>query len=227
MYAIEVSQEWQSKLIPKIGTAEIYAGLLDLYKADECLSNRELTKFTLDLKAQSVSKRKTSFELFSDRMWYLYPTYQLDRRCRPRPSYETQVHNFYELRKEWTKPALNVSEQLLDCPDSSLFLDKKEILMHQVALQSVPCSGEDVLCALIERLTGIFVGSTQNLNITLPKMMNGQAAEETNPRENLCWMTQTYWPCQSLLDSPLSCIWSSKCIILVRNPLEILPNLCD
>lgn len=75
MYAIEVSQEWQSKLIPKIGTAEIYAGLLDLYKADECLSNRELTKFTLDLKAQSVSKRKTSFELFSDRMWYLYPTY--------------------------------------------------------------------------------------------------------------------------------------------------------
>ena len=75
VYAIEVSQNWQSTLVPKIGTAEIYAGLLDLYKADECLSDGELTKFTLELRAQSVQKRKTVFELYSDRMWHLYPSY--------------------------------------------------------------------------------------------------------------------------------------------------------
>lgn len=87
-------------------------------------------------------------------------------------------------------------------------------------------SGEQLLCQLIERVSGVYTGSSQSTNLTLSKVLTGRAGEETSSDENLCWLTQTHWPVKDELgDIPVS-FKAQKCIVLVRNPLSVLAALC-
>ena len=112
--------------MPRLTIEYVYAGLLELYKADQCLSDAELNRFAIDMRAQSSKKRRTGFELYSDRVTRLYPTYKMDRRCRPRPSRMTPVLNFYELRRTLLGPPPSDSEE----PKEIMFLDGHEMLLH-------------------------------------------------------------------------------------------------
>ena len=87
-------------------------------------------------------------------------------------------------------------------------------------------SGEQLFCQLVERVSGIYTGSSQSTNLTLGNVTTGRAGEEIESDENLCWLRQTHWPVKNDLgDSPIS-FKAKKCIVLVRNPMSVLPALC-
>ena len=85
-------------MIPYLGALFIMAGLQDLWKADECLADHENNQFSLNTDLQSKADKPTNFELYSDRMVRIFPTYVFDSRCRVRPGPETQRVNFDALK---------------------------------------------------------------------------------------------------------------------------------
>ena len=52
--------------------------LYNFYKDDLVLADREMNQFSLNPALQRNDSNNSSFELFSDRMQRLYPTYTLD-----------------------------------------------------------------------------------------------------------------------------------------------------
>ena len=54
--------------------------------------------FSLNPALQSKPDAPTEFELYSDRMTRIFPTYIFDQRCRIRPGPHTQTVNFEQLK---------------------------------------------------------------------------------------------------------------------------------
>lgn len=79
----------------------LYVGLLDLYRNDEVLCDKACIRFSLDPKMQSTEANPTEFELFSDRVVRIFPTYVLDNRLRIRPGPETP-----RVKLQWLKELL-------------------------------------------------------------------------------------------------------------------------
>ena len=97
VYLCEVFRAWDS-MIPKVTTFFVLVGLQDLYRNDEILCDKEINRFTTNRAYQKTAENDTEFELFSDRMQRLYPTYQFDHKCRLRPGPETPRTNLNELK---------------------------------------------------------------------------------------------------------------------------------
>ena len=98
VYLCEVSQAWNS-LMPKVATPFILAGLQDLYRNDEVLCDLEINLFTLNPEHQRTEDNGKVFEVFSDRMARLYPTYEFDPKGRARPGPDTPRTNLRELKE--------------------------------------------------------------------------------------------------------------------------------
>ena len=76
----------------------VQAGLQDMFMADEVLANMDCTRFSLNPAMQSTAENPSQFELYSDRIFRMWPTYVLDARNRLRPGPETPTVNFSWLK---------------------------------------------------------------------------------------------------------------------------------
>ena len=74
-------------------------GLQDIYKKDEVLADYEHNLWTLNPTLQSTAENPSQFELFSDRIHRLWPSYVLNSRCAVRPGKETITMNFAHLKE--------------------------------------------------------------------------------------------------------------------------------
>jgi len=72
-------------MIPMLAPLALKVGLLDLYKTDILLADKVFERWTTNPSYQSTSENPTEYELYSDRMYSLFPTYVLDDRLRLRP----------------------------------------------------------------------------------------------------------------------------------------------
>lgn len=180
--------------------------------------------YSLDKRHQSTPENPTQFELYSDRISRVFPTYQLDKRCRIRPGPETQVCNFAQLKELFLSTQLERNAELdWVSPQHLRFLDGVNIFEEHVAMHALPCLGEKILRRALEQITGVYTGDDKNLNHTLNVIADSRAGEETLPEENLCWITKTNSPFKAYLSAPK--FSARKCIALVRSPLEIAPKV--
>lgn len=89
------------------------------------------------------------------------------------------------------------------------------------ALMSFPCSGAQFLRKLIEKVSGIATGSDLDLNINLPAQATGSVGELI-AGNNRVWVTNTHHPLK--FGNPVK--WTAnRRIVLVRNPIEVIPRL--
>ena len=95
---LEVYAEWNS-MIPNLASMFVYMALLDLYRADEILCDKMCDKFSLNPAMQSTPDRPSDFELYSDRVTRLFPTYVLDDRLHLRPGHTTPRLNLLQMRE--------------------------------------------------------------------------------------------------------------------------------
>ena len=175
----------------------------ELYKADQCLADRELNLWTLNPDNQSTAANPTQFDLFSDRIKRMYPSYQLDSRCLIRPGPETPTVNLAQLKELLLSKNLSRNSELDWVSAENLrFLDGTDITGQQIALESIVRSGNSFLRRIIELITGVYTGSDMNSNVTLHFMCGwNMPGEETVAQDNLCWVTKTHWPMESPLGS--------------------------
>ena len=92
-YVIEIAAKWIS-LVPMMSIFHLFVGLLDVFRNDEVLADYECNKFTLNPNHQSKADKPSEFELYSDRMARVFPTYKLDEKLRVRPGPESTTVNF-------------------------------------------------------------------------------------------------------------------------------------
>ena len=72
-----------------------------LFQDDLVLCDTEMNMYSLDVSRQHshTTNRDGIFELCSDRMQRLYPTYHLDKTCRFMPGPETPNINFTSIKE--------------------------------------------------------------------------------------------------------------------------------
>ena len=127
MYTVEVAREFRS-LYPNMGTLIIMACLQELYKKDEVLADYEINKWTLNPSHQSTAENPTQFEIFSDRIHRLFPTYVLNSRCCVRPGPETVTMSFTYLKELLLSKDLSRNTELEWVSTKNLrFLDGADI----------------------------------------------------------------------------------------------------
>lgn len=97
-YVIEIAAEWSS-LVPMTTIFHLFVGLLDVFRNDEVLADYECNKFTLNPNLQSKVGRPSEYELYSDRIARVFPTYKLDEKLRVRPGPESQTVSFLWLKE--------------------------------------------------------------------------------------------------------------------------------
>lgn len=76
------------------------AMLQNLFKDDQVLCDPEMNMYSLnpELQRSMVSNPNSKFELFSDRMLRMFPSYRLDKSCRFQPGEMTPTVNFTDLK---------------------------------------------------------------------------------------------------------------------------------
>ena len=118
--------------------------LFDLYRNDEILCDREMNRFSLDVRNQNSMHSETDFDLCSDRMVLKNPTYVLDEECKAVPGPKAKTLDFFNLK------SLLLSKNLtLDATFSKrelCFLDgQRNLEGNMIAFQSFPRTGNTFL----------------------------------------------------------------------------------
>lgn len=72
----------------------IFFCLWDYYWNDQILADKEINRYTTDLKLQHTDANPTGFDLYSDRITRVFPGYTIDQNMRVRPGPETPLANF-------------------------------------------------------------------------------------------------------------------------------------
>ena len=194
--------------------------LVDLYRNDQVLADRELHRFSVQNSNQNSKKNISDFDLCSDRLELKHPGYELDQRCRLIPGPKTSRHNFQKLKTKLLSKDLDQDAKYN--PNEVLFLDGKvDLTGSRVAFQSYSSSGCTFLRRFIEQITGVFVGSDQVIDNTFLDAMKGQAGQAHVSDEKLVWLTMTNYPLVNRESIPFN---AEKMICLVRTPLDIIAS---
>ena len=124
--------------------------LLDLYRDDAILADKEMGRFSLDVKNQNSTIRQTEFTLCSDRMEQNFPGYELDKICRVVPGPHVETINFKQL-----KDLLLSTDETKDVGfgpcETFKFLDcKSDMSEDMVSFQSYARCGNTFLRRYIE-----------------------------------------------------------------------------
>jgi len=85
--------------LPRPNFYDMFFAFNDVYRNDECLTNTEIDRVSLNKDLQSREGNKTKYELFSDRFHKFYPTYVLDENLVARSGPESLTMNFHQLKK--------------------------------------------------------------------------------------------------------------------------------
>ena len=76
----------------------VIGALYELFRNDQILGDKELTRWSVNPDIQRTVKNPTEFELYSDRHERLFSNFNLDEGLRLRPGPQTKVANFEEIR---------------------------------------------------------------------------------------------------------------------------------
>ena len=94
-YIIEIAQVMKrDSYFPVPNSMIVCIAIFDLYRNDEILCDRELTRASVNPEVQSTPVNQTEFELFSDRYVRMFSKYVLANRLILRPGPQTPVVNF-------------------------------------------------------------------------------------------------------------------------------------
>ena len=77
----------------------VKGSLLDLYRNDQILADKEMHRFSLMCQNQNTNKHITEFDLCSDRLMTKFRTYEFDQMCKIVPGPKTPRFNFEQLKE--------------------------------------------------------------------------------------------------------------------------------
>ena len=97
--------------------------LSDLFKDDRILCDSEMNLYSLNPDLQRTASNESPFELCSDRMQRLYPTYALHEDGVFLVGPETQTISFSELRSLLLSKDRDGYDRLIDLTSQCKFLD--------------------------------------------------------------------------------------------------------
>jgi hypothetical protein len=116
---------------------------------------------------QETETNKTGFELFSDRYYRQYPTYQLDDRLRVMPGPDTETVNFAKLKEILLSKDLSRNEELAWISKGLRFFDgKSDLTGHRICFSTFPRTGNTMTRKTIETVCGIYSGSDMDVRLT-------------------------------------------------------------
>jgi hypothetical protein len=174
---------------------------------------------------QDCPTNKTGYELYSDLIHRVYPTYKLDDRLRLVPGPDTPTVNFSVLKELLLSKDLSRNDEL-EWVDSGLrFLDGTvDLAGNRVCFPSFPRTGNTMTRATIEAVTGVATGSCMNLRLTC-HIQAQLMGEEHTCDDNSVWVTKSHWPVPEIPLCPEKPVTFDKSIVIVRNFLDVLPSL--
>jgi hypothetical protein len=97
---VDIAREYsRSARLIKLEPNKMSILLMELYRNDEILADREQNRYSLNKDLQKTTENPDSpYELFSDRIKRLFPTYILDNKLRLMPGPDASVVDYEELR---------------------------------------------------------------------------------------------------------------------------------
>ena len=162
----KIYHEMDHYRIPLLFPVFVLFALMDLYMDDKVLADREVNTFTTNPTLQHSPTNETDFMLYSDRMRSVYPSYVLDSKNRVVAGPDTPVLNFNETMAILLSKDLTRNEELnwVAKESGGRFLDKSVSMRdHGIAFLSYPRSGNSMLRAFLESITGITTGAAETL----------------------------------------------------------------
>ena len=164
------------------------------------------------------------FELCSQRMQRLYPTYKLDNDFRFYPGPKTKTLNFLKMKELLLSTDLSRYAELeqITAGGKCYFLDGKHH-MHgdRVAFQYFPRSGGTHMRRYLEQITGIYTGSDMDIQWTFMEAQMGMLGTSITGDSNRVWITNTTAPAMTRNPSTSN---AEKMIVISRNPLDVMPS---
>ena len=134
----------------ELNYAQLSHVLQDLYRDDSILADKEMNKYSLDVKHQSSIIHQTQFTLCSDRMEQNFQGYELDKICRVVPSQRAPKTNFKELKQLLLSNDTSKDNQF-NLNDNFRFLDcNSDMKGDMVCFQSFTRCGNTFLRRYIE-----------------------------------------------------------------------------
>ena len=135
--------------------------LVELFREDWVLSDKEMHKFSLNRKMQHTELNPTGLMLFSDRVAMIYPGYLVDKRLAIRAGPDTPTLNFNHLKELYLSKDLSRNSEFSWMEkETDRFLDGTvDMSEHSVTFSSHPRAGNTFLRRCIESITGVTSGS--------------------------------------------------------------------
>jgi hypothetical protein len=135
--------------------------LVELFREDWVLSDKEMHKFSVNKKMQNTELNPTGFMLFSDRVAMMYPGYLVDMRLAIRAGPDTPTLNFNYMKELYLSKDLSRNNEFNWMElENNRFLDGKvDMSEYSVTFSSYPRSGNTFLRRYIESITGVTSGS--------------------------------------------------------------------
>jgi len=197
--------------------------LMDLYRNDQVLCDREMDRFTLDPAMQhKEGVNETGFELHSDRFTRMFPGYNLTDNGLMEPKEDTPTVNFNHLKELLLSKDLSRGAELEWANTETRFLDRTvDMNGNIISFCSFPRSGNSMLRKYLEGITGIDTGSDHWIEISTTLQLMGLKGEGHCATDNV-WVTKSHSPWVPLGATPFK---GNKMIFLMRNPIDNIPSL--
>ena len=200
--------------------------LQELFRNDDILADAEVTAFSARPEMQDSPTNPTGFDLFSDRVKRMFPSYVLGDNLRLVPGPDTPVVNFAALKEVLLSKDPQRNQELEWSKKELRFLDQKgDMLGNRVCFASFPRTGNTMTRNYVEAVTGIFTGSDMSLIVTNGLQMMGMAGEDHNCDDGSVWVTKSHWPTPSPGNSAEAEFTMDKVFMITRNPLDAIASM--
>ena len=169
--------------------------LINMVLDDQLLADSEGVTYSARPEMQNTPENPTEFELYSDRIERMFPSYALEDNLRIVPGPETPTVNFDWLKELLLSKDISRDEELAWASKELRFLDAKvDMTGNRVGFLSFARTGNTMTRNLIESISGVFTGSNMPLMTTSMFQMMGMAGEGHNCDDNSVWVTKSHWP---------------------------------
>jgi len=177
------------------GSPLFRSALMDLYRNDQVLCDREMDRFTLNPEMQhKEGVNETGFELHSDRFTRMFPGYYLTDKGLMEPKEGTPTVNFDNLREVLLSKDLSRGAELEWANNETRFLDRTvDMDGNRISFCSFPRSGNSMLRKYLESITGIDTGSDHWIEISTSLQLMGLKGEGHSATDNV-WVTKSHSP---------------------------------
>jgi len=204
------------------------------FKMDLVLADKELNYFSTNPEYQldgpsanaDLINEKNPFELCSDRIARIMPTYDFDETGRAVLGPDSERVSFKWLKSVLSSTDLDLNNDLKWADEGEIrFLDGEEDLTgDRVSFSSWPRMGNTFLRSFLEKITGVFTGSDMDIKITWGEMQMGMLGNGHTSTGNNVWITKTHVPQTRAMGGGANPFECEKQICVVRNWIDAFPS---